>query len=164
MRPVTLCREARAEIEAHGRSAYPDEACGFLIGPADTEPRRVRRALPADNSLPVDARRRRFVIPPEALRAMESRLDGSGDEVLGFYHSHPDHPAAPSRFDEEHAWPWYTYLVLGVAEGRPETLAAFELDPETRAFHPVSLADAGPAPAASAAGPALGGVSPAGGA
>ena len=59
--------------------------------------------------------------------------------MVGFYHSHPDHPALPSPFDEEHAWPWYSYLVLAVDHGTPGALGGFELDPDRRTFHEVRV-------------------------
>ena len=96
------------------------------------------RIVPASNTVEVE-RRRRFVIRPEELRALESELGPRGELVIGFYHSHPDHPARPSQFDEEHAWPWYTYLVLGVQQGKAGALGAFELDEASRAFHEVKL-------------------------
>ena len=70
---------------------------------------------------------------------MERRLEGTGQLVAGFYHSHPDHPARPSAFDEEHAWPWYTYLVLSVTADATPALGAFELDADTGRFHEVPL-------------------------
>ncbi|MGI0128546.1 MAG: Mov34/MPN/PAD-1 family protein, partial [Thermoplasmata archaeon] len=84
-------------------------------------------------------RRRRFEIRPEELRAMDERLDGGPDSVVGFYHSHPDHPARPSEFDRDHAWPWYLYLVQSVERGRAGAVGVFELDPERREFEEVTL-------------------------
>ncbi len=71
---------------------------------------------------------------------MEGRLEGTGLMVGGFYHSHPDHPALPSEFDRDHAWPWYSYLILGVTGTTEGPLAAFELDPESGLFVPTRLA------------------------
>jgi proteasome lid subunit RPN8/RPN11 len=138
---VLLPALAESGIRRHGEADYPEECCGFLIGRAETSAAAVReilRIVPASNTVEVE-RRRRFVIRPEELRALESELEPRGELVIGFYHSHPDHPARPSQFDEEHAWPWYTYLVLGVQEGRAGALGAFELDESSRAFREVQL-------------------------
>ncbi len=134
--PPTVVRD----IRRHGEATYPEECCGFLIGPnggATPGPeRRVRRTIPAENRNE-SLRSRRFEIPPEELRQVERGLEGTDEAVLGFYHSHPDHPAVPSQFDQDHAWPWYTYVVLAVVGGRSGDFGAFELDPDERRFSPV---------------------------
>jgi proteasome lid subunit RPN8/RPN11 len=127
-------------IRHHAEAAYPEECCGFLVAresptTAD-EPRRIVRASPIENQME-GARTRRFVIPPEELRRFEASLEGTGESLVGFYHSHPDHPAVPSLFDQDHAWPWYTYLVLAVEHGHAGDLGTFELSAEERRFAPV---------------------------
>jgi proteasome lid subunit RPN8/RPN11 len=128
------------EIRRHGEATYPEECCGFLIardvGPAADEPRRIVRVTPMQNRME-EARSRRFVIPPDELKQFERSLEGTGESLVGFYHSHPDHPAVPSLFDQDHAWPWYTYLVLSVDHGKAGDLGAFELGAEERRFLPV---------------------------
>lgn len=126
------------EISRHGEETYPDECCGFLVGGVDEEERRIRRVARAPNEFEGE-RRRRFVIRAEELRKIEEELDGTSDSVLGFYHSHPDHPARPSTFDRDHAWPWYVYLVQSVAQGRAGEIGAFELEAEAREFRAISL-------------------------
>jgi proteasome lid subunit RPN8/RPN11 len=137
---VLLPAKLEDEIRRHGEATYPEECCGFLIAkePAAGEDgdRRIVRVAPMENRM-AGARGRRFEIPPEDLRDFENSLEGTGEALVGFYHSHPDHPAVPSLFDQEHAWPWYTYLVLAVEEGRARELGAFELGAEDRRFSPV---------------------------
>ena len=60
----------------------------------------------------------RYLIAPDDLRQLEREVREAGQEVVGYYHSHPDHPAAPSAFDAEHAWPWYSYLIVRIDRGR----------------------------------------------
>lgn len=131
--PSTVVRD----IERHGEATYPEECCGFLIGPSGGTPaaaeRRVLRTIPAENQNE-GQRGRRFEIRPDELRRVERSLENTDEAVLGFYHSHPDHPAVPSRFDQDHAWPWYTYVVLAVVHGRSGDFGAFELDPDGRSF------------------------------
>jgi proteasome lid subunit RPN8/RPN11 len=150
MRSVWVPDEAVSAIRAHARAAYPEECCGFLVtaeDPADPlAPREVLVAVAAANGSPGE-RGRRFVIDPLELRALERSLEGTSRLVAGFYHSHPDHPARPSQFDQEHAWPWYTYLVLSVTASETPALGAFELDPDTRAFQEVALAAGTSSPA-----------------
>jgi proteasome lid subunit RPN8/RPN11 len=61
-------------------------------------------------------------------------LENTGLAIIGFYHSHPDHPARPSDFDREHAWPFYSYVIVSVATGRAAGMASWVLDETTRLF------------------------------
>jgi proteasome lid subunit RPN8/RPN11 len=142
MRPVELAPGVLEQMRWHARATYPDECCGFLIAAPDGPgPDRVRRVLAVEPAANASAgeRRRRFMIRPEELRAAEGRRAGTPEVVAGFYHSHPDHPARPSLFDQEHAWPWYTYLVLEVTGAEVPAIGAFELEPESRTFREVPL-------------------------
>jgi proteasome lid subunit RPN8/RPN11 len=131
----------RSAILRHGERAYPEEACGFLLGIWDGRPserRTIRSAREAANAK-TEERTHRFVIPAPEVLAVERDLERTGEAIVGYYHSHPDHPAVPSEFDREHAWPGLVYLVLAVDRGRAGDLGAFELDPETRTFQPRRL-------------------------
>jgi len=142
MRPVRVASDLVAAMERHARTTYPDECCGYLLAPAEMDrrpgPRTISGIEAAANEFSGE-RRRRFEIPPQELRQVERRTEEAGQLVAGFYHSHPDHPARPSAFDEAHAWPWYTYLVLGVSATASTGVGAFELDAETGRFHEVRL-------------------------
>jgi proteasome lid subunit RPN8/RPN11 len=69
----------------------------------------------------------RYLISAEDLRSAAREVELSELEVLGFYHSHPDHPAAPSAFDQEHAWPWYSYIIVRVDGARSGDIASWVL-------------------------------------
>jgi proteasome lid subunit RPN8/RPN11 len=142
MNRLVLAETALEDIRAHGEETYPDECCGFLVireAPAGNDGDRIiGRIVRAANEYEGE-RRRRFEIRPQELRAAEAALAPTTDLVGGFYHSHPDHPARPSEFDTEHAWPWYSYLVLAVEHGRARDLGAFQLDPDTRVFARVAF-------------------------
>lgn len=144
MKEVELSEAHVEAMRAHAREAYPEECCGFLIVRANEPeigPRKVVSVERARNESEGE-RRRRFVIPPEELREVEGRLDGTDLMVGGFYHSHPDHPALPSEFDRDHAWPWYSYLILSVTGATEGPLGAFELDPDAGTFGAARLAPA----------------------
>lgn len=135
--PTTTLRALRR----HGEEGYPEEVCGLLLGPSPGPASRSRevsevRGVPNRKQ---EERTHRFLIPSEDLRAAERDLEGTDQVIVGFYHSHPDHPARPSPFDQDHAWPWYAYLVLGVDRGTSRDLGAFELHPEERVFQPRRL-------------------------
>jgi proteasome lid subunit RPN8/RPN11 len=135
---IELSSAARKIMLAHLERAYPEEGCGFLVGPLPLDgrnPERIEEAVPSANVKQED-RTHRFLIPTEEVARMERSLEGTGRAILGYYHSHPDHPAFPSAFDRDHAWPWYVYLVISVAGGRVIELNAFQLDPNREGFLP----------------------------
>ena len=146
MRPIEISGSALRSIAEHARATYPDECCGFLIAasspPGDLSARSIVEVQPATNDFDGE-RRRRFLLRPEEIRATERQLDGTGRVVGGFYHSHPDHPARPSQFDQDHAWPWYTYVVIGVTSAGTGEARAFELDPDSSEFREVPVRQVG---------------------
>lgn len=151
MRDVVVPVALLEAMKDHARETYPDECCGFLIGPESDPPDNGARAVQALERARNEfngERRRRFLILPSELRDTELRWERSGLGVVGFYHSHPDHPARPSQFDQEHAWPWYSYVVLSVTRNDVPAAGAFELDPDSSTFREVRLdviAKSGPA-------------------
>lgn len=107
-----------ASIRRHGEEHYPLEGAGLLLGRQDGEVRQAVRALPQTNEAPAESRARRYQIEAPAMLAAEELAEREGLEVVGVFHSHPDHPAAPSGFDKERALPWYTYLITSVMAGQ----------------------------------------------
>jgi len=128
----------RDQIHAHLERVYPDEGCGLLVGRFGPGARRVERVEPVGNRAPAD-RACRYAIDPEDFLAIEKRARLEGLEVVGFYHSHPDHPAEPSSTDRAAALTHYSYLIAGVRGGRVAELRAWRFDPDT-GFAPESLA------------------------
>jgi cysteine synthase B len=127
---LVLPDDALASIREHGAAAYPDECCGALIG---DESGQVVEALALSNTT-TDERKRRFLIGPDEYRAAEKRASETGRTLLGFYHSHPNHPAVPSAFDLAHAWPNLRYLIVSVRGGRPEEHRTWRLRDDRSAF------------------------------
>jgi proteasome lid subunit RPN8/RPN11 len=107
-----------AQIHQYAAETYPQECCGALLGRDDTEAREVLALLPLPNRQQ-DSPRNRFMVSAEDVRAAERAARQQGLELVGWYHSHPDHPAQPSAFDREHAWPWYSYVIVS-AGAKPE--------------------------------------------
>jgi proteasome lid subunit RPN8/RPN11 len=106
-------------IRALSRQGYPDEVCGLLIGRADGAWTRVEALSEAVNRAP--SAKRRFLLDPDDFLAAELRARKTGRDVVGVWHSHPDHPALPSPTDLEHAWPGYSYVIVAVTtDGLPE--------------------------------------------
>jgi proteasome lid subunit RPN8/RPN11 len=125
------------EIRRHGEAAYPAECCGAMVGRAEGAAKEVLRLAPALNRRTDDPHR--YLIAPDDLRQLEREVREEGQEIVGYYHSHPDHPARPSAFDAEHAWPWYSYLIVRIDRGRGADLASWVLDDERPLMHPESL-------------------------
>jgi proteasome lid subunit RPN8/RPN11 len=113
------------DIRRHGEAAYPAECCGALVGLVHGDGKEVVRLVPAVNRRTDDPHR--YLIAPDDLRRLESEVRAAGLDVVGYYHSHPDHPAAPSAFDADHAWPWYSYVIVRVDRGRGADLTSWVL-------------------------------------
>ena len=132
-------------IVRHGEAGYPYEACGMLIG--TTEPdahKRVEHILELGNARGEDDRCSRFLISPaDMVRGMRFAAERDLD-VLGFYHSHPDHPALPSDYDLEHAWPFYSYVIVSISGGKAGDMTSWVLtgdDCPMFAFEPIIAGD-----------------------
>ena len=108
---LRLSQELEARIRAHAAETYPYECCGALLGRDGEEGREVLALLPLENRRD-DSPRNRFSIAPEDVLLAEQKAREQRMDLLGWYHSHPDHPAQPSEFDREHAWPWYSYIIV----------------------------------------------------
>jgi proteasome lid subunit RPN8/RPN11 len=135
---VRLARALADEIRNYGVAAYPAECCGALAGRVAADgSKQVVRLAPAVNRRTDDPHR--YLIAPDDLRRLERQLKAEGLEIVGYYHSHPDHPAAPSAFDADHAWPWYSYLIVRVDRGRGADIASWVLDDDGPRMHPEPL-------------------------
>jgi proteasome lid subunit RPN8/RPN11 len=119
---LTITHDVDAAIRAHGQEAYPHECCGALVGRDGA----VTAVVPLPNTTD-EGPRRRFMVRPSDYQLAERRATELGGELLGFYHSHPDHPARPSQYDLDHAWPTFAYIIVavaGVAGGSSEAVIA----------------------------------------
>ena len=137
-----LNRKELERIEQQGVEAYPEECCGVLLGKEQNGRKRLSDILPLNNARE-DSRRNRFLILPEDFVRSEREARARGMEILGFYHSHPDHPARPSDYDREHAWPWYTYLILAVEKGKPKAMTGWSLADDRASFLPEEMTISG---------------------
>ena len=133
-----ITAELAEKIRAHGVETYPYECCGALLGTdhdvlADApnqESGRISREVlalfPLVNRRD-DSPRNRFAVTADDVREAEKAASAQGLEVIGWYHSHPDHPAKPSEFDRDHAWPWYSYIIVSVHTGVPQDMTSWRL-------------------------------------
>lgn len=131
---LELAEAAREAILAEGRLRYPEECCGGLLGRIESPRERVVvRAVPVWNEQE-DQRERRYLVGPREVMRLEDEAEREGLELLGFFHSHPDHPAQPSETDRQLAWPWYSYIILSVKQGEPGRLRSWRLVDDRSTF------------------------------
>ena len=141
-------------IRRHGVRDYPSECCGILLGRADGDRKEVTEVVPLQNLrrdperaqalLPLEApgsesERNRFLIDPRDQIRVEKDARTRGLDVLGYYHSHPDHPARPSNYDRDHAWPWYSYVIISIERGEPKELNSWVLGGDRSTFDQESV-------------------------
>jgi proteasome lid subunit RPN8/RPN11 len=116
-------------IRQHGADTYPNECCGALIG----RDGRVLTTFALPNTTE-EGPRRRFLVRPDDYREAEKQARAAGGDLLGFYHSHPDHPARPSQYDLDHAWPFFSYVIVSVRGGTAQELTSWRLRDDRSAF------------------------------
>jgi proteasome lid subunit RPN8/RPN11 len=136
---LKMSGEIAQKIREHGAQGYPNECCGALLGnDADgisgaptgggvsMPVREILALFPLVNRRE-DSPHNRFSVTAEDVRDSETAARKKGLDVVGWYHSHPDHPARPSQYDREHAWPWYSYIIVSVASGKPQEMTSWRL-------------------------------------
>jgi proteasome lid subunit RPN8/RPN11 len=128
-RESVLSAGVATAIRRHGEQTYPHECCGALVGKGDV----VTQAVELPNTTE-EGPRRRFLVRPSDYMIAEKRASELGGELLGFYHSHPDHPARPSQFDLDHAWPNFHYVIVAVASAVSAAMTAWFLKDDRSSF------------------------------
>ncbi len=155
---LALTSELAQKIRTYGAETYPHECCGALLGRdlGATETMAAESAkLPSREILALfplvnrrdDSPRNRFSVTSEDVRDAEKAAREKGIDVVGWYHSHPDHPAKPSEYDRDHAWPWYSYIIVSVANGEPQHMTSWRLSDNREQMAPEELAIGGTAKA-----------------
>ena len=132
---ISLTSAVDAAIRAHGRETFPHECCGAMLGKDGV----VTEAFRLPNTTE-EGPRRRFLVRPDDYRNAEKRARETGLELLGFYHSHPDHPARPSQYDLDHAWPFFSYVIVSVMTGEDQLLTSWRLKDDRSAFDEEAVA------------------------
>jgi len=130
---LRISRKALEEIQAHMEETYPHECCGLIIGPSETHGRTGARSWRCGNLNTERAVDRYELDPQDMLKAQQSLSEGDED-IVGVYHSHPDHPSRPSEFDRDHAWPGWSYMIGSVMNGKMSSLQSWELDDSAGRF------------------------------
>jgi proteasome lid subunit RPN8/RPN11 len=132
---LRLNEKFAAAIRAHGVETYPHECCGAILGRDDDTSRAVLALVPLANRRD-DSPRNRFEISADDVRMAEKKARELGADLVGWYHSHPDAPARPSEFDREHAWPWYSYIIVSTEKVGPKAMNSWRLVDDRSHYDP----------------------------
>src|ERR1700752_807777 len=118
-------------LRAHGEETYPHECCGVLLGTSDAEGNHAHQIDRAGNTRP-DSAHNRYKIAPQELVKIQRQARNLGLDIVGFYHSHPDHPAqwSPTDFAEAH-WLGCSYVITEGAKGKAAVRNSFALNGTT---------------------------------
>ncbi len=131
---ISIPIENEQAIRRHGEEIFPHECCGFMLGTVDGDAREVVELLPVDNDREDGARHNRFLIAPDDFLKGEKTARAKGLDVIGIYHSHPNAPARPSQYDLDHAWPWYSYVIVSIMDSVADNMTSWILDDDRKAF------------------------------
>lgn len=123
--------EAEKVMFDDARGAFPDECCGFMYGKQEGDTRIIIQALPIDNAA-TENRKRRFVISPKDYMKGEQYALENDVELLGIYHSHPNHPAVPSEHDRVAAQPFFSYVIISVNEDGVKNVRSWLLNDDSQ--------------------------------
>ena len=134
---LSISKELAERIRAHGAETYPHECCGALLG-RDDEAREILGLFPLINRRD-DSPQNRFSVTAQDVLDAEKFARQQELDVVGWYHSHPDHPARPSEYDRDHAWPWYSYVIVSVAQGQPQDMTSWRLNDDRQQFSPEGI-------------------------
>ena len=131
---LIISKEVLSAIHQHGEAAYPEEGAGLMLGKANGKEKIVELILPLENTREDEARHNRYLLNPQDYLRGEMEAARLGLDVLGVFHSHPDHPNRPSEFDREWAMPWFSYLITSVQRGKAVESRSWLLAEDHSAF------------------------------
>ena len=125
---LRIAREHYDAIRAHGEETYPHECCGVLLGQLQDDGTRMVSSTARCGNTRIDSPHNRYNIDPKELIRIQREGRARGEDIVGFYHSHPDHPARWSQTDFADAhWIGCSYVITSVEKGKAQTTNSFEL-------------------------------------
>lgn len=136
---IHISKSLHKKIQDHSKRYYPEESAGLIIGVTEIDVRRARVVLLSSNIYHPESRNHRYMIGPKDMLFGELEAEKLGMEVIGIFHSHPDHPANPSEFDRQWALPWYSYVITSVYEGKALETRSWRLVDDRSRFIEESL-------------------------
>ncbi len=136
---VILSAALQQQIFAEMEAAYPNEGGGFLLGSAGAETVEVVATVHVANQFEADEQYHRYAMTPLDWAKLEDEADARGLTLVGYYHSHPDHPAIPSIFDRDHALPNFTYIITSVQASKAVDMRGWRLRSDREQFDAATL-------------------------
>ena len=133
-RSIYIAPNLMEKIYDSGEAAYPEEAAGLMLGTTSGEARHVVHLVTFDNARELPARHNRYLLTPDDYLHGEQEAERMGLELIGVFHSHPDHPNRPSEFDREWAMPWWSYIITSVERGRAAGSRSWVLSEDRSGF------------------------------
>jgi proteasome lid subunit RPN8/RPN11 len=131
---IIIPEEIMGQIRLHGERAYPEEGAGLMLGTELDGNRQVVSLIFLENAREDTARHNRYLITAEDMLRGEQQAARLGLDIIGIFHSHPDHPDQPSEFDREYAIPWYSYLITSVNSGKAGASRSWRLEDDREGF------------------------------
>lgn len=131
---LKISSELLHSLQAHGEAAYPNEGAGLLLGSANDNSKTVADIFPLANHWEAEEQYHRYLITPQDMLKGEQEAARRGLDVIGIFHSHPDHPAEPSGMDRDWALPWYSYIITTIAQRRATVSRSWLLREDRSAF------------------------------
>jgi proteasome lid subunit RPN8/RPN11 len=139
MTTVIISDALKGRIFEQLQKTYPNEGGGFLLGTQQGTEITVKDVHPVENVFESEEQYHRYAMTPKDWMRLEDEADAKGLSLVGYYHSHPDHPAIPSEFDRVHALPNFRYLITSVREGKAAELQAWQLSDDRSQFNELAL-------------------------
>jgi len=131
---ITIDQAVWSQIQRHLEAAYPEEGAGLLLGHVQPCHRQVVALLPLVNSREAEVRHNRYLISAQDMLRAEQEAESRDLNVIGVFHSHPDHSDHPSEFDREWALPWFSYVITSVVNGGASGGRSWRLREDRSAF------------------------------
>ena len=124
---LRISHQLLKRIQDHGEASYPEEGAGMILGQDGSADRRALDIIPLANSRKSGERHNRYMIEAIDMIKAEEQAEAMGLDVIGVFHSHPDHPALPSAYDHSWALPWFSYIITSVQQGQAERSRSWRL-------------------------------------
>ena len=134
-----VTRTLRDQIFEQLQQNYPNEGGGFLLGNNTATQTALQSVRPVQNTFATEEQFHRYAMQPLDWAKLEDEADAQGLTLVGYYHSHPDHPAIPSEFDRVHALPNFRYLITSVLQGRATEMRAWQLSEDRTHFNELTI-------------------------
>ncbi len=132
---LKLSQSVFEAIRKHGERAFPHECCGVLFGIMKGDQRIVGEVFVIENQFEESERYHRFLITPDDYREAEKAARAKKVDIIGFYHSHPDSPSVASKYDLDHAFPWFSYVIVSIIKNNYHDIRSWVMENDRSKFN-----------------------------